>query len=112
VPAANPAAKPLDNACHVRTTLEYRPSARTTTDVLDDVPTATDQMVKRCIQKPEPCPPRARQESHPRRFTVIHGKSSSALDLCSRRSSGRVHLLCKQGVRVRVPYSTRQNTRR
>jgi hypothetical protein len=32
VTAANTAAKPLDNACPVRTTLECRPSTRTTTD--------------------------------------------------------------------------------
>jgi hypothetical protein len=49
------------------------------------------------------CPPRARKQGHARRFTVSHGATSNPLDLCSRRSSGRVHLLCKQGVRVQVP---------
>jgi hypothetical protein len=47
----------------------------------------------------EPCLPRARQEGHLRRFTVIHGATDSARELCSRRSCGRGHLLCKQGVR-------------
>ena len=50
-----------------------------------------------------PCPPRARKEGHPRRFTVIHGATSAALDLCDRRSAGRGHLLCKQGSEVQVP---------
>jgi hypothetical protein len=49
-------------------------------------------------KEPGPCPPRARKEGHPRRFTVIHGATDSAPDLYSRRSAGRVHLLCKQGV--------------
>jgi hypothetical protein len=44
------------------------------------------------------CPSRARKEGHPRRFTVIHGATSTALDLCNRRSCGRGHLLCKQVV--------------
>jgi hypothetical protein len=50
-----------------------------------------------------PCPPHARKGGHPRRFTVIHGATGSVLDLCSRRSCGRGHLLCKQRVRVLVP---------
>ena len=29
-----------------------------------------------------------RQGGHPRRFTVIHGATGSALDLCRRRSCG------------------------
>ena len=33
-----------------------------------------------------------------KRFTVIHRPTGTAVDLCSRRSSGRGHLLCKQGV--------------
>ena len=52
-----------------------------------------DQMIRRCSPEPGPCPPRARKESHPRRTTAIHGATSMALDLCSRRSSGCVHLL-------------------
>jgi hypothetical protein len=28
------------------------------------------------------CPPRARRQGHPRRFTVIHGAAGSAPDLC------------------------------
>jgi len=43
-------------------------------------------------------PSRAHQEGHPRRFTVIHEATSSAPDLCSRRSSNRGHYLCRQGV--------------
>src|SRR5215471_111595 len=49
-------------------------------------------------QKTRPCPSRARQEGHPRRFTVIRGATSSALDLCSRRSSDRGRCLCRQGI--------------
>ena len=48
--------------------------------------------------QPGACPPRARQEGHPRRFTVIRGATSSALDLCSRRSSDRGRCLCRQGI--------------
>ena len=55
-------------------------------------------MIMRCVQEAALCPPRARQEGHPRRFTVIHGATPSALDLCSRRSSGRGHFLCKEEV--------------
>ena len=51
-----------------------------------------------CSQMPGPCPPHARKEGHPRRFTVTHGATATALDLCSHRSSARGHLLCKQGV--------------
>jgi hypothetical protein len=47
-------------------------------------------------QSVQPCPSRARQESHARRFTVIHGTTGSALDLCSHGCSGRGHHLCKQ----------------
>ena len=47
--------------------------------------------------------PRARKEGHPRRFTVIHGATGSALDLRSRWSSGRGHHLYKQGSRLSSP---------
>ena len=40
--------------------------------------------------------PHARNDGHPRRFTVSHGASGPALDVCSRRSVGRGHFLCKQ----------------
>src|SRR5262245_15638397 len=43
-----------------------------------------------------PCPPRARTQGHPRRFTVGHGATGIALDLCGRRSCGLGRLLCKQ----------------
>jgi hypothetical protein len=59
-----------------------------------------------------PCPPRARKEVPPRRFTVIHGATGSTPGLCDRRSCGCGHLLCKQGVRGSSPLSstsTRQN---
>jgi len=46
------------------------------------------------------CPPRARKKGHARRFTVTHGATGVALDLCGRRSSGGGHFLCKQGVRL------------
>jgi hypothetical protein len=44
----------------------------------------------------EPCPLRARQEGHSRRFKVIHGATGSAHDLCSRRSCERGHLLASR----------------
>ena len=43
-----------------------------------------------------PCPPRARQHGHPRRFTVSHGATGSTPSLCDRRFAGGGHLLCKQ----------------
>ena len=82
------------------------PAQRPQRTVLDDVPTPTEQMIGRRVQEPTPCPPRARQEGLPRRLTVIHGATGSALDLCSRMSSGRGHLLCKQGVRGSSPLSS------
>jgi hypothetical protein len=57
-------------------------------------------MIRRCCQERGPCPPRARKDGHTRRFTVIHGATGSALDLCSRRSAGRGHLLCKQVIKT------------
>jgi len=59
------------------------------------------------------CPIRARQEGHPRRFTVIHGATDVARDLYGRRFCGRGHLLCKQGIRGSSPLSsTRRNVSR
>jgi hypothetical protein len=43
--AANTAAMTADNTCQAWTTVEYRPSAQTALDTLDDVPTPTDLMV-------------------------------------------------------------------
>lgn len=63
---------------------------------LDSWNLATDQMIGRCGEELAPCPPRARKEGQPRRFTVSHGATGSVLDLWRRRSAGRVHLLCKQ----------------
>src|SRR5262249_5953260 len=70
--------------------LPKRPSATV-------LPLATDQMIRPCGQEPSPCPPCARKEGHPRRFTVSHGATGSALELCDRRSAGCGHLLCGQG---------------
>jgi hypothetical protein len=78
--------------------------------ILDGLPMPTDLMVRRPSWRLPPCPPRARKEGHLRRFTVSHGATGSALDLCSRRSSGCGHYLCKQGVRgSSLSSSTRQN---
>jgi hypothetical protein len=71
--------------------------------ILDDLPRTTDQMIGRSSHEPDPCPPRARKEGHARRLTVTHGATGSAPDLRSRRSCGRGHLLCKQGVRGPSP---------
>jgi hypothetical protein len=57
-----------------------------------------------CIHKILAMPPHARQQGRLRRFTVTHGASDNALDLRSRRSSGRSHFLCKQIV-SRTRYS-------
>jgi hypothetical protein len=59
-------------------------------------------MIRRWHAGTRPCPPRARQEGGVRRFTVIHGASGSALDLCCRRAAGRGHHLCKLKVEVWV----------
>ena len=78
--------------------------------ILDGLAMPTDLMVRRPSWRLPPCPPRARKEGHLRRFTVSHGATGSALDLCSRRSSGCGHYLCKQGVRgSSLSSSTRQN---
>jgi hypothetical protein len=34
---------------------------------------------QRCSQMPGPCPPHALKEGHPRRFTVTHGATATAL---------------------------------
>ena len=53
-------------------------------------------VIKRSSVEPGPCPPRARKEGHPRRFTISHGATGSAPGLCDRRFAGCGHLLCKQ----------------
>jgi hypothetical protein len=100
----------LDNHGHRRTeppsaTPASRPARQLRTG-LDGRNLAMDQMIGRCSQESALCPPRARKGGHPRRFTISHGATGSALDLCNRRSTRRVHLLCKQGVRGSSPLSS------
>jgi hypothetical protein len=42
------------------------------------------------------------REGHPRRFRVTHGATATGLDLCSRRSSARGHLLSQSNVGLEV----------
>jgi hypothetical protein len=49
------------------------------------------------------CPLRARKEGHSWRFTVIHGATGIAHDLCNPRSASSSHHLCKQGGQVDRP---------
>ena len=64
-------------------------------------------MIRAWTREPRPCPPRARQEGHPRRFTVSHGATGSAPGLCDRRSAGRGHLLMRAGGRVGLMLTSR-----
>ena len=73
-------------------------SSRTDPDDAERLIGTFGSVIRRCCEERGPCPPRARKEGHRRQFTVAHGATGSALDLCSRRSAGRGHLLCKQGV--------------
>jgi hypothetical protein len=84
------------------TTRASRPARRLWTD-MDGRNLATDQMVRRCIQKYGPCPPRACQESHPRRSTVSHGATGSAHGCAAAGPPVAATSFASRGSGVRVP---------
>jgi len=90
-------------------------SSRTDPDDAERLIGIFGSVIRRCCEERGPCPPRARKEGHPWRFTVAHGATGSALDLCSRRSAGRGRLLCKQviigGLRAAWPGSVVRSRR-